>query len=152
MADPRGVATQHTTHYEAAMHRLTQASREATPSNDKEAPSDDAAHLGQDGVRSGNKRCKQNPVGTVTIASHDEDHGWEVGCFGMGCISATTHSGRHSARTPRDYIKRLIEEACPNHTYPIRDKIKDCGMLQSFMTSGSPTWGAKPQQFFRDAP
>jgi hypothetical protein len=57
----------------------------------------------------------------------------------MGCISTTTRSGRHSARTPIDYFKRLREEACPNHAYIVRHKLKDCGMMQSFMTSESLT-------------
>jgi hypothetical protein len=29
----------------------------------------------------------------------------------------------------------------PNHAYPVKHKLKDCGMMQSFMTSGSLTWG-----------
>jgi hypothetical protein len=41
---------------------------------------------------------------------------------------------------PTNYIKRLLEEACPNHTYLIRKKLKDSGMMRSFMTSGSHTW------------
>jgi hypothetical protein len=72
--EPCGVATQHTTHYEAATHHPTQASREATPSSDKEVPSDDATHHAQDGVRSGNEQCKQHPLGTATTTSHNEDH------------------------------------------------------------------------------
>jgi hypothetical protein len=64
----------------------------------------------------------------------------------MGRISATTHSGKRSARVPTDYLKRLLEEACPNHTYPVRHKLKDCGMMRSFMTSGCLTWGAEPDE------
>jgi hypothetical protein len=95
--EPRDVAT----HYEAAMHCPTQASREATPSSDKEASSNDAAHHTRDGIRSGNK---WRPLGTVTMASHDKDHSWEAGNSGMGRISATTRSGSHSTRTPTDYF------------------------------------------------
>jgi hypothetical protein len=36
-----------------------------------------------------------------------------------------------------------LEEACPNHTYPIRHKLKDYSMMKSFMTLGSLTWGAE---------
>jgi hypothetical protein len=38
-----------------------------------------------------------------------------------------------------DHFKRLLEEACPNHAYPIRHKLKDYGMMRSLMTSGSLT-------------
>jgi hypothetical protein len=38
---------------------------------------------------------------------------------------------------------RHLEEACPNHAYPIQHKLKDCGMMRSFLTLGSLTWGAE---------
>jgi hypothetical protein len=57
------------------MHHPALVSREVTPSNDKEAPSDDAAHCVEDGIRGGNKRCKQRPLGTMATSSHDDDHG-----------------------------------------------------------------------------
>jgi hypothetical protein len=47
---------------------------------------------------------------------------------------------------PTEYFKRLLEEACPNHAYPIRHKLKDCGMMQIFMTLESLTWGAKSNE------
>jgi hypothetical protein len=55
-------------------------------------------------------------------------------------------SPRASARTPIDYFKRLLEEACPNHAYPVRRTLKECSMMWSFMTSGSFTWGAEPNE------
>jgi hypothetical protein len=47
------------------------------------------------------------------------------------------------ASPPMDHIKRLLEEVCPNHSDPIRHKLKFYGMMRNFMTSGSLTWGAK---------
>jgi hypothetical protein len=64
----------------------------------------------------------------------------------MRCISATTHSDRCAARTPINYYKRLLEEACPNYAYPVRHKLKDCSMTRSFMTLRSLTWGAEPDK------
>jgi hypothetical protein len=64
----------------------------------------------------------------------------------MGRISATMHSGKCSARLPTDYFKRLLEEACQNHAYLVRHKLKDYDMMRSFMTSGSLTWDAKPDE------
>jgi hypothetical protein len=69
-----------------------------------------------------------------------------VGSSGMGHISATTRSGRRSVWTHTDNFKRLLKEACPNHAYPVRHKLKDCEIKQSFMTLGSLTWGAKPDE------
>jgi hypothetical protein len=64
----------------------------------------------------------------------------------MGCTSTTMCSGRRSTRTPIDYFKRLLEETCPNHTYPIRHKLKDYDMMRIIMTSLSLTWGAEPNK------
>jgi hypothetical protein len=61
----------------------------------------------------------------------------------MGRTSVTMCSGKRSVRMPTDHFKRLLEEACSNHAYPIRHKLKDRGMMWSFMTSGSLDWGAK---------
>jgi hypothetical protein len=69
-----------------------------------------------------------------------------VGSSGMGRISTTTQSSRRLVRMPTEYFKRLLEEACPNHAYPIRHKLKDCGMMQIFMTLESLTWGAKSNE------
>jgi hypothetical protein len=30
---------------------------------------------------------------------------------------------------------------CPNHAYPIKHKLRDCGMMKNFMASGSLTRG-----------
>jgi hypothetical protein len=76
---------------------------------------------------------------TVATAGHGNDHDWEVGSFGMGCASATARSVRSWERTPTDHFKRLLEEVCPNHAYPVGHKLKDYGMMQSFMTLGSLT-------------
>jgi hypothetical protein len=40
---------------------------------------------------------------------------------------------------PIDHFKRLLREACPNHAYPIKHKLKDCNMMKSFMILGSLT-------------
>jgi hypothetical protein len=49
-------------------------------------------------------------------------------------------------RMPSDHSKRLLKEACPNHAYPIRQKLKDYGTMRSFMTSGPLTWVADPDE------
>jgi hypothetical protein len=76
----------------------------------------------------------------------DDDRGWEVGSSGMGHASSATRSSRCLARSPTYHFKRLLEGACPNHAYPIRHKLKDCGIMRSFMTSGSLIWGAEPRE------
>jgi hypothetical protein len=57
----------------------------------------------------------------------------------MRSISTATRNDKRPVRLPMDHFKRLLEEACPNHAYPIRHKLKDYGMMRSLMTSGSLT-------------
>jgi hypothetical protein len=57
----------------------------------------------------------------------------------MGYIMTTTHSGKHQARPPTYHFEGLLEEACPNHVYPIKHKLKVYDMMQNFMTSRSLT-------------
>jgi hypothetical protein len=80
----------------------------------------------------------------VATPGHGDDHGCEAGNSGMRHDSSTTRNIRRLERTPIDHIKRLLEVVYPNHAYPVRYKPKDCGMMRSFMTSGSLTWGADP--------
>jgi hypothetical protein len=139
LKEPRGIATQHTTSSEAVMLHPAEASRKATPSSDKEVPSDITAHCAQVAAKGGNKRCMQRPQGTTTTTSHDDGNDWEAGGSGVGRISTTARSDKRMGRLPMDHFKRLLEEACPNHKYPVRHKLKDYNMMRIFMTSGSLT-------------
>jgi hypothetical protein len=132
------LSTQRTTSYKAVMLHLAQGSREMTPSSDRETPSDITAHGTQEGAKGGRKRRKQCLQGTTTTTNDNDSM---AGGSDMRCLSTTTGSDKHQARPPTDHFKWLLEEACPNHIYPIRHKLKDCGMMRIFMTSGSLTWG-----------
>jgi hypothetical protein len=48
---------------------------------------------------------------------------WQVS--GVRRISTTVGNYKHQARPPTDHFKGLLEEAYPNHIYPIRHKLKD---------------------------
>jgi hypothetical protein len=50
---------------------------------------------------------------------------------------------KSQAQPPTNHFKNLLEEICPNHTYPIKHKLRNCSMMKSFMISGSPSWGMK---------
>jgi hypothetical protein len=139
--EPCDITTQRSTNYEAIMLSPMQGSREATPSNNKEAPSDIATHYAEEGVKGDSKRCKLRLEGTTTMTIRDDSHDWEVGGSGVRHMSIDARSGKHSSRVPIDHFKRLLEEAFPNHAYFVRHKLKDCNVMRSFMTLGSLTWG-----------
>jgi hypothetical protein len=35
-----------------------------------------------------------------------------------------------------DHFEKLLEETCPNHAYPVKQKLRDCGMMTNFMALG----------------
>jgi hypothetical protein len=107
------------------------------PSNDKEALSDVAAHCTVEGITSGNNRRKQHLQGTTTMTSRNDGRNWDMGGSSTRHTTTAVHSDKRTVRLPTDHFKRLLEEACPNHAYPVRYKLKDCGMMRSFMTSRS---------------
>jgi hypothetical protein len=90
---------------------------EATPSSNKEAPSNVAAHCAQEGIKGGSMRRKQRYQGTTTMTIHDDSQYWEVGGSDVRRILIDTHNGKRPVRPPTDHFKRLPEEACPNHGY-----------------------------------
>jgi hypothetical protein len=53
--EPRGITTQRTTSYKAGMLRPAQGSSEATPSSDRETPSDIATHDNKEGIKGGKR-------------------------------------------------------------------------------------------------
>jgi hypothetical protein len=52
-----------------------------------------------------------------------------VGSFGVGHVSTVMCSNMRLARPPTYHFKRLLEEAYPNHVYPIKHKLKDCDIV-----------------------
>jgi hypothetical protein len=111
------------------MHRPTQTSKEATLSSNKEASSDVIAYSAQDGINGSNKRHKKCPLGTVTMSNRGDDRSWEAGSSDMGQVSTAMHGSRCLVRPPTNHFKMLLKEACPNHAYPVKHKLKDYGMM-----------------------
>jgi hypothetical protein len=83
-----------------------------------------------------------------TMHSRDYDHDQpqrqpRLGGEMLWRISTAAHSDKRPMRLPTDNFKRLLEEAYPNHAYPVRHMLKDYDMMRTFMTSRSLTWGAE---------
>jgi hypothetical protein len=90
------------------------------------------------------RRCRlTSPSTTMTTTDYINDNDGKAGGFGVGCVTTVMHNEKRQARSPIYHFKRLLEEACPNHTYPIRHKLKDYDMMKSFMISRSLTWGTE---------
>jgi hypothetical protein len=77
------------------------------------------------------------------MTDHNDGNNGEAGGSDMRCILTAAWIDKRQARPPEDHLKILLEEAFPNHPYPIRHKLKDYGMMWNFMASWSLTWGVE---------
>jgi hypothetical protein len=122
--------------YEAVMLRPSQESREVTPSSDRETLSDITTQGTLEGIKGSRKSHKHCLHGTTTTTDGNNS---EAGGFDVQGTQTTTHNDKCQLRLPTDQFKRLLEEACPNHAYPVRHKLNGYSMMRSFMTLGSIT-------------
>jgi hypothetical protein len=115
---PPNIATQHATSYEAVVPFPTQRRREVIPSSDEGASSNVTTHNSKEGIKGDKKRCKQHLQGAATTTDHDDGNDGKAGGSGVRRSLTTTRSDKCQARLPTDHFKRLMEKACPNHTFP----------------------------------
>jgi hypothetical protein len=55
----------------------------------------------------------------------------------MEHVTEAAGNSKRQARPPTDHFEKLFKEMCLNHTYSVKHKLRDCGMMKSFMTTGS---------------
>jgi hypothetical protein len=93
----------------------------------------------EEGANGGKKRHKLCCKEVAT----DDDFGINerAGDFSVGHAVEVVGSRKHQARLPMDHLEKLLEETCPNHAFPDKHKFRDCGLMKSFMTSGSLSQG-----------
>jgi hypothetical protein len=108
----------------AQLHPASSSSRGVSP---------DVAN--QDVEEDGKKRRKQHRQEVAT----DDDGGVNERAGGSNAEHAMEAAGssKRQARPSKDHFEKLVKESCPNHAYPIKHKLTDCGPIESFMTMGS---------------
>jgi hypothetical protein len=111
------------------------------PSNNREESSNVAIRDAGECTKGSKKRHKQRLQEAATAAYDDGGNDKLAGGSGVVCITTATSSGKRQARPPMNHSEKLLKEDCPNHSYPIKHKLWDCGMMKNFMASGSITRG-----------
>jgi hypothetical protein len=82
----------------------------------------------------------------VVTTSYDEgDNDKDVGDSDEELIAAAERDVKRQARLPADHFEKVHEATCPNHTYPVRNKLKECTMMKNYMTTGTFARGKKPE-------
>jgi hypothetical protein len=134
------LAAQYATSREATRPLPILGGMETTPSSSKAMPSSIVVQGTTKDAKGGKKRWKRCPQWAATRAGCDNnDDGKQADNSDMEHIMTAGHSIKHHTRSLTDHFKRLLEESYPNHMYPIKHKLRDCGLMKSFMISGSLT-------------
>jgi hypothetical protein len=60
-------------------------------------------------------------------------------------VMATEHDFKHKTWQTKDHFKKLVKVICPNHSYLVKQKPKDCTTMKKFMMSGAFSKGRKPR-------
>jgi hypothetical protein len=130
----RSMATQYATSSEATQLLMA-------PSNGREASSDIALWDTGEGTKGRRKRRKQRPQEDTTATNDNGGNDKQLGGSSMVRIATTAGSSKCQVWPPTDHFEKLLEEACPNHAYPVKHKLRDCGMMKNVMALGSITRG-----------
>jgi hypothetical protein len=103
--------------------------------------SDIIIHDTKEGTNDSNSKRKQRPQWVMTAADYDGDNDEKADDSSVGHVVTVTCSGKRQAHLPTYHFERLLEEACPNHAYPIKHDLKDYYTVKNFIISGSLTRG-----------
>jgi hypothetical protein len=60
-------------------------------------------------------------------------------------IVATERDFKCQVWQPADHFEKLLEATYPNHTYPVRHKLKKCTMMKNYMATGTFVGGKMPE-------
>jgi hypothetical protein len=93
----------------------------------------------EEDAKAGKKRHKWHHQ-EATIDDDDSINERASGSSAEHAIEATCNI-KCQAQPPMDHFVKLLKETCLNHTYSIKHKLRDCGLMNSFMTTGSLPWG-----------
>jgi hypothetical protein len=93
-------------------------------------------------VKGGKMRQMRYPR-RVAVATNDDDK--EVDGSDKDYVMAIEHDFKHQAHQPNNHFEKHLKTACPNHTYPVKHKLKHYTMMKNFMTSGAHSKGKKSE-------
>jgi hypothetical protein len=60
-------------------------------------------------------------------------------------MAAAEHDIKCQAWLPAYHFEKLLEATCPNHTFPIKHKLKECTMMKNYMTTRTFARSKKPE-------
>jgi hypothetical protein len=90
------------------------------------------------GIRSNKRGPKWQPQQVVVTTICDEgNNDKNAGDSDEEVITTAERDFKCKSWQPADHFKKHLEATCPNHTYPIWHKLKECTMMKNYMTMGT---------------
>jgi hypothetical protein len=129
------ITTRHVSTEEAIGAIFIQSCGKVTPSGGRGAPPKASNKGTKRRARSDNRGPKRWPQQvTVTTSCDEGDNDKDVGDSDEELIATTESEVKCQARLLADHFEELLKVTCPNHRFPIRNKLKECPMMKNYMT------------------
>jgi hypothetical protein len=138
MKEHLDIATRHASGEEAVGVVFMQNIGKAAPGGGRGTPITTTNKGRKRGVKSDKRvpRRRPQPV-MVTTSCGEDNNGRDADDSDEELVAATERDFKRQARLPADHFEKLLEVTCPNHTYPAKHKLKECTMMENYMTKGN---------------
>jgi hypothetical protein len=128
------IATRHASSEEAVGAGFVLGNRKTAISCSRAAPSKATIKSTRKGAKGGKKGQKWHPRCVAIMASDDSDEG-KADDSSKEYVTAIKHDFKHKVWQQKDHFKKLHKATRPNHSYPVKHKLKDYTVMKNFMTS-----------------
>jgi hypothetical protein len=140
------IATRHTSGEEAVRAIFVQSSGKVIPGGDRGMSTIATDKGTKRGIKNDKRGPRRRPQRVAVTASCEEDNNdKDVDDSDEELVAATEHDFKRRARLPVDHFEKLLEVTCPNHTYHVKHKLKECTMMKNYMTTISLARSKKPE-------
>jgi hypothetical protein len=140
------IATRHTSCEEAVGAIFVQSSGKVIPGGDRGTSTIATDKGTKRGIKNDKRGPRRRPQRVAVTASCEEDNNAkDVDDSDEELVAAAEHDFKRQARLPVDHFEKLLEVTCPNHTYHVKHKLKECTMMKNYMTTISLARSKKPE-------
>jgi hypothetical protein len=120
------IATRHNSGEEAVRAVFMQNIRKVAPGGGRGAPTTAIDKGTMRGVKSNKRGPRRHPYRvTVTASCGEDNNGKDAGDSDEELVAVAEYDLKRQAQLPVDHFEKLLEATCPNHTYPVKHKLKE---------------------------
>jgi hypothetical protein len=123
------IATRHASDEEVVGATFVLGDGKMVPGGSRAVPSITTGKGSKKGAKGGKKGSKWHPR-WVTIATSNNDNDKETDDDEQEYIMTAERDFKRQARQPKDHFQKLLEVVYPNHTYPVKHRLKDYTMIK----------------------